>query len=61
MKYPENYELAAAKILLPFSIYVDNWPSYLTDLLSLRLVGMIGAKNCVKSLFSDLALNMARV
>ena len=30
-----------------------TWPYYLTDLLSLRLVGEVGARNYVKSSFSQ--------
>jgi len=36
-----------------------TWLYYLTDLLSLRLVGEVGARNYVKSSFSQWALSMA--
>ena len=38
-----------------------TWPSYLTDLLSLRLIGAVGARNYFSSSFSRWALRMTRV
>jgi len=41
-------------------VHSCTWPSYLPGLLSLRLVGATGARNFLRSLFSQLTLSMTR-
>jgi len=40
--------------------YGGNWPSCLTDLLSMRLVGAVKARNNVRSLFSQWELSVTK-
>jgi len=42
-------------------VLMGTWPSYLMDLLSLRLVDEVGARNYVRSSLSQWALSMTKI
>jgi len=42
-------EIICAVLMAPVTFSLGTWPSYLTDLLSLRLVGALGARIKVRS------------